>query len=125
MEEGLLGREYADGEVVCCQGDPGDWMFVVQAGEMEVLRTDGDAEVPVGVLSPGDVFGEMAIFEKQPRSATVRTKGEARVLTLDKRAFLRHVHEDPSMAFRILQKMSSRIRGLNEELSQLKRHSAQ
>jgi CRP/FNR family cyclic AMP-dependent transcriptional regulator len=125
MEDGLLGKEYGAGEVVCCQGDPGDWMFVVQAGEMEVLRTEGGVEVPVGVLSPGDVFGEMAIFEKQPRSATVRTKGEARVLTLDKRAFLRHVHEDPSMAFRILQKMSSRIRGLNEELSRLKRHSAQ
>ena len=125
MMQGLLGREYAGGEVVCQQGEPGDWMFVVQSGELEVLRTEGEEEVAVGVLGPGDVFGEMAIFDRQPRSATVRTKGEARVLTLDKRAFLRQVHEDPSMAFRILQKMSSRIRSLNDELSQLKRQSPQ
>ena len=63
----------------------------------------------------------MAIFEREPRSATVRVKGQAGVLTLDKRAFLRRVHEDPSLAFRILQRMSSRIRTLNQELSPVKR----
>jgi CRP-like cAMP-binding protein len=85
------------------------------------LREEDGAEVVVGELTTGDVFGEMAIFEREPRSATVRVKGQARVLTLDKRAFLRRVHEDPSMAFHILQRMSFRIRTLNQELSRLKR----
>jgi CRP-like cAMP-binding protein len=121
MEAGALGREYADREVVCRQGERGDCMYVIQAGRAEVLREEDGAEVVVGELTTGDVFGEMAIFEREPRSATVRVKGQARVLTLDKRAFLRRVHEDPSMAFHILQRMSFRIRTLNQELSRLKR----
>jgi CRP-like cAMP-binding protein len=121
MEAGALGREYADQEVVCRQGERGDCMYVIQAGRAEALREEDGAEVVVGELTTGDVFGEMAIFEREPRSATVRVKGQARVLTLDKRAFLRRVHEDPSMAFHILQRMSFRIRTLNQELSRLKR----
>jgi len=95
-------------------------MYVVQDGEAVVVREEAGGEVVVGELGPGDLFGEMAIFERQPRSATVRARGPARVLTLDKRAFLRRVHEDPSLAFRILQKMSERVRSLDEELARLK-----
>lgn len=121
IEEGALGREYADGEVICRQGETGDRMFVMQAGRAEVVRQDGGSEVLLAELITGDVFGEMAIFDRQPRSATVRAKGMARVLTLDKRSFLRRVHEDPSLAFNILRKMSMRIRALNQEVERLKR----
>lgn len=124
MQPGALGKEYAANDVICRQGERGECMYVIQAGRAVVVREEGDTEVIVGELTAGDVFGEMAIFDRQPRSATVRASGEARILTLDKRAFLRQVHEDPSLAFRILQKMSLRIRGLDEELSRLKRAQA-
>lgn len=124
MNEGLLGREYADGEVICREGEPGDRMYMIQAGRAAVSRQEGGVGVEVGELQSGDVFGEMSIFDRQPRSATVCAKGGARVLTLDKRAFLRGVHEDPSLAYRVLQEMSQRIRRLDEELSLLKRWSA-
>ena len=120
MDNGALGREYGDGEVICRQGEPGDRMYVVQAGRAVVVREGNGAEVVVRELTTGDVFGEMAIFERQPRSATVRAKGMARVLTLDKRAFLRGVHEDPSLAYGILQAMSQRVRSLTGEISRLK-----
>ena len=119
--EGALGREYSDQEVICRQGEVGDRMYVIQAGNAVVVREEGNGEVVVGRLSAGDIFGEMSIFDRQPRSATVRANGNTRVLTLDKRAFLKRVHEDPSLAFRILEGMSHRIRRLDEELSQLKR----
>ncbi len=121
MDDGVLGREYADSAVICHQGDPGDRMYVIQAGRATVLREDGGVEVVVGELKTGDVFGEMSIFDRQPRSATVRAKGATRVLTLDKRAFLRQVHEDPSLAYRILEGMSLRIRRLDAELSEIRR----
>ena len=121
MEAGALGREYADREVICHQGERGDCMYVIQAGRAVVVRERPGGEVVVGELTSGDIFGEMAIFQKQPRSATVRAKGKTRVLTLDKRAFLRRVHEDPSLAYRMLQEMSARIRSLDEELERLKR----
>jgi CRP-like cAMP-binding protein len=92
-------------------------MYVLQSGRAVVIREDGGMETAVGELAAGDVFGEMAIFDREPRSATVRVKGNARVLTLDKRAFLRQVHEDPSFAFRLLQKMSQRTRGLVQEVA--------
>lgn len=122
MEAGAPGKDYADREVICQQGEPGDRMFVIQVGRVEVVvREEAGAEVVLGELTVGDVFGEMAIFDHQPRSATVRAKGKAKVLTLDKRAFLRRVHDDPSLAFRILEKMSVRIRNLDAELARLKR----
>ena len=124
MNEGLLGREYADREVICRHGEPAECMYVILDGRAEVLREEGGGEVLLGELAPGEVFGEMAIFDKQPRSATVRAKGPARVLRLDKRLFLKRVHEDPSFAFGILQRMSERIRRLDAELAQLRRRQS-
>lgn len=121
MTEGALGREYADGEVICRQGERGDCMYVVQAGRVEILREENGTALIVRELTAGDIFGEMAIFEREPRSATARARGPARVLTLDKRAFLRRVHEDPSLAYSILRAMSHRIRSLTTELTQQKR----
>ena len=120
MDLGALGKEYEDQEVICRQGEAGNFMYVVQSGRAVVTHEDGGTESVVGNLAPGDVFGEMAIFDRQPRSATVRAMGSARILTLDKRAFLRRVHEDPTLAVRILERMSPRIRSLNEEVSRLK-----
>lgn len=119
MGEGVLGRDYVDGEVICRQGDWGDRMYVVQAGRAVVLREENGVTKTVGELGAGDVFGEMSILEQQPRSGTVRAKGAIRVLTLDKGAFLNHLHEDPSLAYRVLQQMSHRIRGLDADLSRL------
>lgn len=124
MAEGALGKEYDDGEIICRQGERGECMYVVQSGRAQVLREETSGETPIGELAAGDIFGEMAIFDKQPRSATVRAHGTARVLTLDRRAFLRRVHEDPSLAFEILKKMSQRIRTLDDEVLRL-RHLSQ
>ncbi len=123
MDEGVLGKEYADGDVICRQGERGDRMFMIEAGRAEVVHDENGLEAVVGELEAGDLFGEMAIFERQPRSATVRAKGTTRVLTLDKRGFLKRVHDDPSMAYRIVEEMSRRIRSLDAEVSRLKGHT--
>jgi CRP-like cAMP-binding protein len=62
----------------------------------------------------------MAIFDRDVRSATVRALGEVRVLTVDKKNFLRRIHQDPSLAFRIVETMSLRIRELTDENARLK-----
>ena len=120
LRRGALGRELADGEVLCRQGEIGDRMFVLQSGAAEVLHEEGGHEVVVGELAKGDIFGEMAIFDRRPRSATVRAKGRARVLTLDKRNFLRRVNEDPYFAYQLLKGMSKRIRLLDDEVAMLR-----
>jgi CRP-like cAMP-binding protein len=111
-----LGKQYRDGEVIVSQGEAGECMYVIQSGEVEVVRREGDREFCLATLRTGDFFGEMAVFEREVRSATVRAAGEAWVLTLEKKSFLRRIHEDPSLVFRILERMSHRIRDLNAEL---------
>ena len=120
METGALGKVYRDGEVIVRQGEAGDCMYVIQAGQAEVLQEKDNQEVRLAVLGEGDVFGEMALFEREARSATVRALGDLRVFTVDKRTFLRRIHQDPSLAFRILQKMSYRIRELSAEIVRMK-----
>ena len=120
METGALGKVYRDGEVIVRQGEAGDCMYVIQTGQVEAILEKEGKEVHLAVLGEGDVFGEMALFEREERSATVRALGDVRVLTIDKRTFLRRIHEDPSLAFSILQKMCYRIRELDTELVRLK-----
>jgi len=120
METGALGKMYRDGEAIVCQGEVGDCMYVIQAGQAEVLQEKENQEVRLAVIGEGDVFGEMALFEREARSATVRALGDLRVFTVDKRTFLRRIHQDPSLAFRILQKMSYRIRELDAEIVRMK-----
>jgi len=121
MAGGELGKVYTDGEVIICEGDEGKCMFVIQEGEVEVLIAgENDKEIRLGVRGEGEFFGEMAIFDRDVRSATVKALGDARVLTVDKKNFMRRVHEDPSLAFRLVETMSHRIRELGEEVARLK-----
>lgn len=120
MTEGVLGRLYASGEHIVRQGEEGNCMYVVQSGKLEVLREEHDGQVRVNVMSTGDIFGEMSIFEHEKRSASVRALGEARVLKIDKRTFLRRIQEDPPLAFNLVKIMSHRIRVLSEEIAGLK-----
>jgi CRP/FNR family cyclic AMP-dependent transcriptional regulator len=113
MGKGALGKVYADGEAIVRQGAVGDCMFVVQSGRVEVLQATDAGEQHLAFLETGDFFGEMAVFEKETRSATVRASGESRVLKVDKRTLLRRIKEDPLLAVNLLQTMSHRIRDLN------------
>ncbi len=120
MRIGAMGKIYQDGSEIIKQGEVGNCMYIVQKGEVEVVYSEGEREIVLSVLGPGDVFGDMALFTKSPRSATVRAKEQAIVLTIDKQGFLKRVHEDPSFAFLILKQMSERILRLDEEVSRLK-----
>ena len=120
MAGGELGKISNDGEVIICEGEEGNCMFVIQEGEVEVfIDGEEEKEIRLGVRGEGEFFGEMAIFDRDVRSATVRALGEARVLTVDKKNFMRRVHEDPSLAFRLVETMSRRIRELGEEVARL------
>ena len=120
MSTGALGKVYRDGEPIVRQGELGDCMFVIQQGTVEVLREEAGRTFRLTELGPGEIFGEMALCEKEPRSATVRAIGEVRALTVDKRTFLKRVQEDPSLAFQVLRAMSGRIRSLDVEVARLR-----
>lgn len=120
MEEGKLGKTYTDGEAIVREGETGDRMFIIQSGRVRVSRSMNGNEVELAQLKAGDFFGEMALIDREVRSATVSAIGEVRLLSIDKKNFLRRVHEDPSLAYRVIQKMSQKIRELDEALTRLK-----
>ena len=120
MDTGALGKVYEDGEVIIQQGEVGNCMYVIQEGKVGVFMEQGEQEVQLAIRGEGDIIGEMAIFERDVRSATIRALGQVRMLTIDKRNFLRRISQDPSMAFRVVETMSRRIRELSEENAKLK-----
>ena len=113
MSIGALGSVYADGQAIVTQGETGNCMYVVQSGYVEVVRSQGNGEHALAVLGPGDFFGEMAVFEQEVRSATVRAKGEALVMKVDKKTLLRRIREDPLLAVNLLQTLSRRLRDVD------------
>jgi len=120
MSENELGRLYKDGEIICSEGEDAGSMYVIQSGKAKVIKKTDEGEIALSTLSRGDFFGEMSLFDHQPRSATVVASGDARILKIDKKGFFARASEDPSFAFNILEGMSKRIRALDNELGKLK-----
>ena len=112
MKMGELGKVYKDGDIIIRQGEMGDCMFVIQSGQIEIYSDAEGDEVIYRVAGQNEFFGEMALVENDVRSASARAKGEARVLHVDKRTFMRRVHEDPSLAYRIMESLAHEIRRL-------------
>ena len=123
MADGGLGKTYDDGEIIVRQGDVGDCMFVIQAGQVEVVVENDGVDTVLRTAEPGEFIGEMAIFDREVRSATLRAAGSARLLTIDKKNFLKRIQKDPSLAFSLVQSMSSRVRDLSAQVARLKRRS--
>lgn len=121
MGSGELGKTYNDGDIIVRQGDSGDCMFVIQEGEADIVLERDGAEIHLRVAGKGEIIGEMALFERETRSASVRARGTVRVMTLDKKNFFRRIHEDPTLAFRVVEIMSKRVRELSDEIARLKR----
>lgn len=123
MSHGTLGRLYRDGEVIVREGEAGTCMYAIQRGRVQVWKRGRDGEILIGELGEGEIFGEMAVFDGEVRSATVRAVQEALVITVDQKTFLRRIQDDPTIAFTLVRMMSSRIRRLNAEITRLKREA--
>ena len=116
MKNKKLGRLYTDGEAIIKQGEKGNCLYVIQEGKVDVILETREGDIRVAQLGETDFFGEMGLFEEDVRSCTVRAVGEATILTIDKRNFLKSIHRDSSLAYRLLEKMAHRLREANKKL---------
>ena len=119
MKEGELGKIYSDGDIIFREGDIGEVMYVIQSGNVKVTKKTDSGEVLLATLENGEVFGEMALFDRQPRSATVVASGDARILSVDKKKLFSMISRDPTLVFKMLESMSQRLRRVDSELSRL------
>jgi CRP-like cAMP-binding protein len=124
MKEGELGKGYRDGEVIFKEGDRGELMYVIQAGRVRIKKDSPSGEITLGTLESGEIFGEMALFDRLPRSATAVAAGDARILSVDRKKLFPTISKDPTLLFKILETMSQRIRGLNDEIAKLKKYQS-
>ena len=113
-----VARVIAAGDIVFRKGDPGDALYIVEAGTVEAVLDEGTAsEQVVSRFVTGDFFGEMALLTGQPRSATVRARADSRLLALGKVHFDRAVADDPELALRLSRALSARLFDTNEQMS--------
>jgi CRP-like cAMP-binding protein len=107
--------EVPAGQFIFREGDPGNEMFIIEAGAVEILRAVRGA-TPLAVLEPGDFFGEMAVLEDQPRFASARAKESCRLLRVDRSAFAQLVQDNFEIAVRIMRKLALRLRRTEQSL---------
>jgi CRP-like cAMP-binding protein len=116
-------QELLQHTVVVTQGEPGDAMFLIMSGELRARTIIGGRETILTTFGPGDFFGEMALFDKGPRSADVVANVDSSVLRLSTSAFERLTREMPSLATPFLQAtsrtLSARIRADNKRLTRV------
>ena len=111
-----LGRHYKNSEVIIKKGEYGECVYVIQEGRVEVIDDSENGEVKLAELSHPEFFGEMGLFEKDVRSCTVRAIGDVKVMTIDKKNFYKTIQKDPTVAYRLLERMSSRLREANKRV---------
>lgn len=114
-----LTREtiFVNGEVIVREGDRGGELFLLLEGKVRVWKNHGTPRAtPLTTLEAVTYFGEMAILDDEPRSATVIAIERARLLSLDGRSLKDLVHQMPEIAFEILRVLTSRVRAAEQRL---------
>jgi len=102
-------REFEDGALIFEEGDPGDVLYVIQAGEVELSRWRLGGRRTVARLGPGDFFGEMSVVIGEGRNARAQAIGRARLLELDGETLEAMCIERPEVAIRIIRRLTSRL----------------
>lgn len=113
-------REFQAGEVICYQGDPGSTCHIVIRGRVRVFLVGEDGrELSVGILTPGEIFGEMALLEGLPRSANIESLEETQTLEVTHEALLDCLRKSPVLALNLLQSLSARLRSSTVDAEEL------
>ena len=108
------------GTVIIYQEDNSLDLFIILSGKINVslLHEDG-REVTLDILTQGDFFGELSLFDKNPRSATVTAISDSKILILPRVFFIKLMMENPDMIFKFLQVMAARLRKADEKIDTL------
>jgi len=113
-------RKHPKNTIVVSEGDTTDGLFIVLEGRVKVFVSDAEGhEVILGTHGPGEYFGEMALLDTGPRSASVITIEPCQLLVVPKEDFREFVENSPAFAFSIIGKLISRVRARTENVKSL------
>ncbi len=109
----LRRRAFRKGTMIFHKDQVGDALYIVESGRVRIfLPAEGGEELSVDLLGPGDVFGEMALLDGRPRSASVDTLEDTVTYTLSRDEFQRHLVTAPQLASGLIELLSTRLRHL-------------
>jgi len=100
---------FRKGDIIFCEYEPGDTFYLIQSGRVQIVRIIGDLEKNIDILYPGEVFGEMAILEEAPRSATTIALDDVKALEFTRENFEVLMMGNPAIALKLLKLFIKRI----------------
>lgn len=118
IAEVSVSRRFETGEVVFREGDGGDTCYIVRSGLARAVRQHSDGRsITLAHFGIGDIFGELAMFDEEPRSATVDVIEEVEVVAIPGRDMQRLMREYPEIAVKLIAALAQRLRATNERLA--------
>lgn len=111
-----FGKDFPKGTVLFREGELGRDMFIIQKGKVQVRKKVGTTEKVLAELSDGEFFGEMALLMGMDRSATVEVIEDSKILVVSPDTFESLLKGNIEIALKMLKKMASRLRALDERL---------
>jgi CRP-like cAMP-binding protein len=106
---GRFARTFQPGEMIFSEFEPGDNFYLIQSGRVELVKIIGDIEKTLDILQPSEMFGEMAILENSPRSATAIALDTVKVLEFNRQNFEILMMGNPKIALTLLKMFTKRI----------------
>jgi CRP/FNR family cyclic AMP-dependent transcriptional regulator len=104
-----FGVEYAPNEIIFCEFEPGNEFYFIQNGQVKIVKIINNTEKTLDILETGDIFGEMAILEEEPRSASVIAMGNVKLFRFHRDNFDTILHGNPQLAYKLLMIFAKRI----------------
>ncbi len=110
----------ADGQILFHRGDRGDAFYLIETGQIRIFTADrAGKEITLNTLHAGEMLGEMALLDEQPRSASARAVGECVLLRLNREGFLERVRNSPALTQYVIELLSGRARHMTEYIEDL------
>jgi CRP-like cAMP-binding protein len=104
-----FARTFQKGEMIFSEYEPGDTFYLIQSGRVELVKVIGDVEKTLAILQPSEMFGEMAILDNSPRTATAIALDKVTALEFNRRNFEALMLGNPSVALKLLRMFSKRF----------------
>ena len=110
--------EYPEGELIFCEGDVGRELYVIASGKVQIYHDSAGGPIVIATLGPGEFFGEMALVDHQPRSASAVTLVATNLLKYQPASIRELIEDRPGIAERIIKIMAQRLRKTDEAFRQ-------
>ena len=114
-----FGRVVPSGTLLFHENDPGEEMFIIQVGKVKISKKVRNIEKTLVVLGKGEFFGEMAILNDKPRSATAEVVEDSEILVIDRKTFETMIRGNAEIALRIIKKLSARLQEADNQIENL------